>query len=287
MSAQFAAILIMLVSAIAYSLSYVLQHKGTQASIGELAGSDAGVAKLLRNPVWIGGVVLFALSFALHMVALNYGSVAVVQPLIVTELIFIPPLASLISKARVGARDWMAIILLSAALAGFLVIASPTEGNKTAAFGDWIAAIALMLIAAGALMLIGSRQRNVVAKAAIIGSGVGIYNALLAISAKGMFGSLPTAGVWANPLTYLTVIVTVCAIATTAYAFRSGPITASSPAMIAINPVVSTLVAMWLFRVEINDTPLDLLGIVICIAAINVGIFVLSRSPSVHAALES
>lgn len=285
MAAQLPAIAIMLLSAVMYSLSYVLQHKGTQASIGEHAGADAGVGKLLRNPIWIIGVVLFGLSFLLHMAALAFGSVAVVQPLIVTELIFIPPLAALISKARVGARDWVAIIVLAAALGGFLVIAAPTEGKPTASVGDWVVAIAAMLVVAGLLMFLGSRQRNIVAKAAIIGSGVGIYNALLAISAKGMFGLLPTAGLWANPLTYLTVIVTVCAIATTAYAFRSGPITASSPAMISINPIVATIVAMWLFQVEINHTPLDVIGIAVCVAAVNVGIFALSRSRSVHAAL--
>lgn len=282
-----APILIMLTSSAMYSLSYVLQHTGTQASIGERAGSDAGVAKLVRNPTWLLGVVLFGLSFALHLVALAFGSVGMVQPLIIAEIVFIPPIAQLISKVKVGARDWLAILLVSVSLALFLVVARPTEGDPTAPLGDWLAVITVMLASAGLIMWWGSRQRNTSAKASIIGVGAGIFNALLAISAKGMFGSLVTAGFVGNPLTYVTVVVTVGSIGTTAFAFRSGPITASSCAMIAVNPIVSTVAAMWLFHVEIKHTPLDVVGIVISIMAMNLGIIALSRSRFMHFALGS
>lgn len=280
------AIIIMLISAASYSLSYVLQHKGTQASIGEHAGENASVARLIRNPVYVIGVVLFGVSFLLHLAALSFGSVAVVQPLIVTELIFIPPLSALISKARISGRDWLAILGVAAGLAGFLIVAQPTEGDSTAPASKWWAVIVGMTVIGGVIMMIGAMQRNKVVKAAVIGTGVGVLNALLAIVARGMFGAIPADGVWTNPLTWVTVIVTLSSIATTAFAFRSGPITASSPAMIAVNPVISTLVAMWLFHVAINDSPLDIVLIILCIVVINIGIVVLSQSKAVHSALE-
>ena len=49
------AIVVMLASSACYALSYVLQHKGTQASIGE-GVENPGVGRLVRNPTWLIGI---------------------------------------------------------------------------------------------------------------------------------------------------------------------------------------------------------------------------------------
>ncbi|MGV1037144.1 MAG: DMT family transporter [Candidatus Nanopelagicales bacterium] len=276
--AMLLAIIVMLISTSVYSLSYVLQHWGTQAAIGENAGEDAGIKKLLKNPLWLTGSILFYVAGAVHLVALSLGSLAVVQPLIVTELVFIPPISALITKVMIPGRDWLWIFLVSGALAGFLIVAQPTEGNETAPGFKWAVVLIGFTVAIGLFFLIGSRLGES-GRAAMYGTATGLVNALYVIAAKGAFGN-PGALLWV--LIPVAVLSAIGGVVFATIAFRSGPITISSPAMIAINPIAATLVAMWLFEVEINHSLLDALLIVVSIAIVLVGIFKLSRSSAVH-----
>lgn len=288
------AILTMLLSAAMYALSFVLQHKGTQQAIGidtEGASGEqgsAGVKTLIRNPNWLFGVILFVLSFVVHLVALSFGSVTIVQPLIVTELVFIPPFAALISHARVSAKDWVAIIAVCVGLAVFIAVARPTEGDQVPGAAQWVAAIGGTVILMGALMAVGRSQAPAV-RATLFGLAAGLVNALLALLAKGAFASDMTgvSDVLTEPLVWLTALVGLASIAVVALAFRSGPITASTPAMISVNPIVSALAAMWLFGETIVFTPVSALLILVSIVVVIVGVYSLSRSTAVHGALEA
>lgn len=283
MSNTMLAIVVMLASAAMYGLSFVLQHKGTQAALAK-SGGKGGFKHLVSNPIWLIGIILFGTAFLLHLVALKFGSVAVVQPLIVTELIFIPPFSALISHAKISGKDWLAIIAVTVGLAGFLIIAAPTEGINNAPTSAWITVIVLYAVVMGALYGSGSRL-GLVGRAALFGLAAGLANALLAVVAKGAFGA-SAVSFFTNPLVWITVLLCVVTVGTTALAFSKGPITISSPAMIAINPIASTLTAMWLFQVSIRHSPLAIVGIIVCMVIINIGIVILSRSESGHGVAE-
>ena len=278
------AIVVMLVSTAVYSLSYVLQHKGTVASMGADAGEDSGVKRLMKHPVWLAGAVLFYVAGAIHLVALSLGSLAVVQPLLVTELIFIPPIAAVISKIRVSKRDWLWILVVSASLAVFLVVAQPTEGNDTSTTMRWLVTLSAMLILFGVCMLIGRRLGDT-GRAAMYGAATGVINALYVVTAKGAFGGPPAPLLW--ELIALAVFGALGGVAFATFAFRSGPVTVSSAAMIVVNPLIATAAAMYLFDVQINDSPLDLIVIAITVVLVGFGIVKLSSSEAVHGEAES
>ncbi len=276
------AVIIMLISCAMYGLSYVLQHKGTQEAIGE-GVENPGPAALIRNKIWLIGIVLFGLSFIVHLLALAFGSVGIVQPLIVTELIFIPPFAALISHARITKRDWLAIITVSIGLAVFLIASSPTEGSDEPSFLGWTITILVFYALCGLLLLIGSRL-PVSPRAALYGVAAGLINALLALTAKGAFEA--SGSLLASPLTYITIVVALSTIALTAVAFRAGPITTSSPAMIATNPIVSTIAAIIIFGETINTSLVAIALIIVCLAAVAWGVMALVNSEVVHSAFD-
>jgi drug/metabolite transporter (DMT)-like permease len=287
------AIATMLLSAAMYALSFVLQHKGTQQSIG-LESTDAveppdsaGVKALIHNPNWLAGLALFVLSFLVHLAALGFGSVTIVQPLIVTELVFIPPFAALISHARISGRDWLAILTVCVGLAVFIIAAQPTEGDQIPTAAQWIMLVVGCLALMGLLMSMG-RRRSPTARATLFGLAAGLMNALLALTAKGVFGNehAGIGGYLSDPLFWLTVLVAVASIGVVALAFRSGPITASTPAMISINPIVSAVAAMWLFNEAITITPVTVVLILVSISVVVAGVFALSKSTAVHAELD-
>lgn len=286
------AIVVMLISSAMYALSFVLQHKGTQEAMGSAGGSDGAqsgnMAQLIKNPSWLIGVILFGLSFLVHLVALGLGAVAVVQPLIVTELVFIPPLAALITHAHITRKDWLAIIGVCLGLAGFIIIARPSEGNRIPSTTDWIITFVGVAVLMAVLMGIGRSQKDTV-RATLFGLAAGLANALLALVAKGAFSNQHSGGgsLLTDPLVWLTIIVSLSTVYFVALAFRVGPITSSTPAMISINPIASSLAAMWLFGEALTFTPIGSVLIAICVAVVIYGIFYLSGSSSVHATEEA
>lgn len=279
------AVLVMLLSAAMYALSYVLQHKGAQTSLGTAGTGKKGVGELIKNPIWVIGVVLFITSFFLHMVALSFGSVSVVQPLIVTELIFIPPFAALISKAKISGRDWLAIFAVAAALAVFLVVCKPSAGDREPSAVTWAITIVIFYVICFGLMGIGRGQRENL-RAMMFGIGTGFVNALMALTAKGAFEGNGFLDLLTEPMTWVTVVVAASTIWLTAITFKAGPITASSPAMIATNPLVSAAGAMILFGEMINTSVVSIVTLIVAIAVIAWGVKALEGSEAVHAALD-
>lgn len=281
------AVVVMLIASATYALSFVLQHKGTQQVVRLRAQPDTSDVKLYGNKIWLLGVVCFSVSFWLHLAALKFGSVAVVQPLIVTELIFIPPFSALISHAKVSAKDWVAIVAVAAGLAGYLITADPSSGTHTPTTMQWIIVIVGFSVAIAALVLVGSRL-GLVARAAMCGTAAGLVGALMSVAANGAFDA-PSSSITSmltNPLAYVTGISAVATIGLSALAFRSGPITVSSPAMIGVNPIVALLVSMWIFQVEIHHTALDLVIILICVAVVAAGIVYLTQNEQVDESIE-
>ena len=66
------AIVVMLLSALTYAVSFVLQHKGTQAVVAasESAGGSGGMGKLVTNKIWVIGVLLMVVLGSLPPVRL-------------------------------------------------------------------------------------------------------------------------------------------------------------------------------------------------------------------------
>src|SRR5258708_36995152 len=92
-----------LAAAICLALASALQH---QAATGE-QGYRSGIHllwQLAHRPRWAAGLTVGAAGIALHAAALHAGTLAVVQPLLVTGLAFALPLRTLLDRARPSAQ---------------------------------------------------------------------------------------------------------------------------------------------------------------------------------------
>lgn len=88
------AILAALAAALANAASSVLQRQAaTQSQSGR--GSAAFVARLVRHPLYLAGLVTMVVAFGLPALALSQGSLSLVAPLLVSELESVSPLALL------------------------------------------------------------------------------------------------------------------------------------------------------------------------------------------------
>lgn len=113
--------------------------------------------------------------YVMQAVALSLGSVLVVQPLIVTSLLFALPLSAKFSGIRITRSAWSLAIMLAISLAIFLVVGDPTEGDSNAPWSDWAVPLTITVAVAVAATVGGLSKLDGGWRALLLGSAAGIF----------------------------------------------------------------------------------------------------------------
>ena len=125
MNATLVAVVLSLFSAVAYAAAAVAQERLASQSSG------AGIMRMVRRGAWWGSVLLNGGGALLHVVALNYGPLTVVQPLGALTLVAAVPLGARIAGRKVSRAEWRGTSYTLAGLAAILVVASGPAPEKT------------------------------------------------------------------------------------------------------------------------------------------------------------
>ena len=73
-------------SAVAFACSTSLQHQAAQSAPRTVGGSLQLVRHLFRQPRWLVGQLLSLTGLFLHSAALSIGTIATVQPIVISEM---------------------------------------------------------------------------------------------------------------------------------------------------------------------------------------------------------
>ncbi|MGY0020204.1 DMT family transporter [Streptomyces sp. cg35] len=240
MSALALSVLLSLVSAVAYAGGAIVQERVAETT------PDSAYAPL-RRPAWWGAGCLNGLGALLHVVALAYGPLSLVQPLGALTIVLALPMAALLVRRRAGATAWRGAIMATVGLAGLLALTgTASEDSLTGAERLLVG----LITAGGVLVLMMSARaahRHPVVRAV-----------LLAIAAGSAFGmaSVFTKSVavdWSGrPLEQLTTLLAIAALATTGMllsqaSYRGAGLAAPLATATVVNPVVAAAVGLTLF----------------------------------------
>ena len=108
----------------------VLQQRVASARPDDESLSLSLLADLARRPLWLAGIGMAVLSYGFQALALAYGPLALVQPLIVTELIFAIPISVRLHGMRLHRREWAGALAVAGGLALAIVAAHPRGGQS-------------------------------------------------------------------------------------------------------------------------------------------------------------
>jgi drug/metabolite transporter (DMT)-like permease len=210
------------------------------------------VRRLLGQPLWLFGWLTNLLGFLAQAVALHVGSVALVQPLLTTQLLFTLPLVALWTRRRPLARDWLAVVAMCAGVAVFLSVrgAAPTDG--AADRSEVLLALAVGAVAV-LVTLVLAQGREPTVHAAIVGVGAGVCFALTAVLIKLTTSDLLDRGVVATALDwpgYTLALTTIAGLLLGQQAYAAGSLPVAVAAMSVTNPLVSYLVGILAFHVQ-------------------------------------
>jgi hypothetical protein len=82
------AVLLACAAAAVFAAGSSLQHRAA-SGVPRVGASATGLAlRLLRRPSWLFGIALSGVAFVLHVAALRHGSLTLVQPIVVSNIVF-------------------------------------------------------------------------------------------------------------------------------------------------------------------------------------------------------
>lgn len=238
---------------------------------------------LARQRLWVIGIVFAFLSYGFQSLALAFGPLALVQPLIVSELLFALPLSARLYGASLGARDWLGVAATGGGLALALLAAAPRGGDAQPPLSGWLVLLLVVGVIAGGALLVG-RQVSGAPRAslyALAGATVmGSQSALLDNTLEHLQeGFVSTVSSWQ---TYLLIIASIGGLLLIQSAFQAGPLSASLPVIDATQPLVAVAIGVTLFGEAVRTAPLPLTLVLTGVAASISGIVLLDTSPAMH-----
>jgi drug/metabolite transporter (DMT)-like permease len=277
-------IVLALTSALLFALGSVLQQKAGSAAPS--AGAASGLLlRMARRPVWLAGIASDGLGFVAQAAALGIGRLAVVQPLLVTSVVFALPLGVRLGGQRVGRGDVAAAALVVVALIAFLAIAGPSGGREEAPVDDWLIVAVVCAAACTPLVLLG-RRGPAPRRAAFLGSATGVLFALSAALTKAVVdelhsGIVHVVGSWEL---YALAVVGYASMTLNQLALNTGALAATIATSTALDPIASVVLGLTLFQESLHATALQAVATVAALAAALLGMAVLARSQehSIH-----
>ena len=271
-----------LLAALMIGAGFVLQQHAAEREPDSRFLSLRLMTDLLRTPRWLAGILCMIAGQVLAAWSIGHLSLAFVEPLLTTNLVFALVLAVPLAKAslKFGEIFGAAVLCLGVALLSASRSAKPI-GLSVGSVSHWPAAAAIAAIAFIAVRAGWKRRSRTRAMLTGIGAGLvfGIQDALtrqtLQIQqSNGISGVLTT---WAP---YALVGAGAMGIWLMQNAFSAGPLQVSLPAISAGEPLVGILLGVLVFGDRIQITPGELAIQAGGIAALVVGVILVGRAPA-------
>ncbi len=102
------------------------------------------MAAVLRRPIWFAGLGLTTGGFLLQALALSFGNLSTVQPIMVTEILFLVLILGTWFHHQLRWIDWVAAFGTALGLGVFLWLSYSKAGHSYPTEFDWF----LLLVAA-------------------------------------------------------------------------------------------------------------------------------------------
>ena len=268
-----------LAAALSSAVNLMTQHS---ASVGAPKREKGWrlVAYLFRQPPWLLGWIAAGGAFAFQAVALHRGQMSVVQPILVTELVFVLVLRRVWIRQNVARAAWAAAVVVCAALAAFLVASEPTGGHSSPETAQWATALPVFGGAIALLAALG-RRGSPTRRTALLAVAAGLAWALTATFVKTAAETLATHGI-SGMLARWPVYALVAAVITGTLlgqsALHVGPLSVSQPLLAIVNPLASIALSVWLFDERFTDSPVRIAIVALAMTVLAVAVFALSRT---------
>ncbi|WP_443058328.1 DMT family transporter [Streptomyces sp. NBC_00442] len=240
MSALVLAVLLSLVAAVAYAAAAIVQERVA-------ASAPSSAYAPVRRPAWWGSVGLNGLGATLHVAALAFGPLTLVQPMGALTIVFALPMSAVFVRRRAGAAAWRGAVMATVGLAGLLVLTRGADSDVLAPQSR------LILVAAGygavaALFLASRAPRRAATRSVLLATAAGAAFGLASVFTKSVAedwnAGLPLREV---PILFAIAGFACAGLLLSQASYRGAGLAAPLATVTVVNPVVAAAIGLTLF----------------------------------------
>jgi uncharacterized membrane protein len=260
-----------LAAALLFAVSATLQQAAARAAAVRIADAAASgtvvtrrpwlpvlgmLGRLARDRLWLTGWLLTVTGFLAHSFALHLGSIAVVQAILVVQLMFAVGTGALLRRERPRLRDWWGTALVCAGvilvvmLQGEAAQVVPPRAHVARAIAVTVLGIVIIVIAAR-----GIARPHLRSALVAIGAGLAFCTtAILIVTVTSDLSRFGLQGLlsWPLPALVLSAIVGSLLVQDS---FAAGSLPMALTAMTVTDPIASGIAGLLLFDAAVPSPP--------------------------------
>jgi drug/metabolite transporter (DMT)-like permease len=277
-------ILLALACAVATQLGFLYKHRGANAAPEVDIRHPLKTVKSLFASKWFAigmGVALGA--WLLHVAALAFAPLSVVQAVLSTGVVILAALADRIFGFKVGRRQWIGVAMTAVGLVLLVVTLPASTGAHSSYSLTGMLAFEGGMLAIGALLIYGPRAGAPEHHHGImLGAAAGVLFGVSDVAIKALTGLDGPLAILTSPWLGFTILASVIAFYASARSLQDGeavPVIAATSTAANVSCILGGIVVFG------DPMPSDLLGIVVQIFAFTmVVVAALVTPPPVRAA---
>jgi drug/metabolite transporter (DMT)-like permease len=273
-----------LLAAVCMAIGIVIRQRATVDVPEDKGVSTMMVRALVRKRLWWIGTAVAVAGYVFQAAALAEGSLILVQPLLVSSLLFALPLSARLAHRRVSRPEWAWAMVLTVALALFVVMAHPKPGLYRGQHLAWTVAIVVIAPIIIGCTVFGARSVGR-KRAVLIAIAVGVLFGVIAVLTKLVMYELDEAGALKMlrlaPV-YWLVILGICATVLQQSAFHAGALQASVPTMLVLEPVVAVLLGALVLNEHLSVSGYEPVALPITVVAMAAATIALARDEGAY-----
>jgi drug/metabolite transporter (DMT)-like permease len=237
-----------LTAAFLFAVAATLQQKGALNLEGVSLAHPMSLVRLVGQRMWLYGTAALLVGYAFQAAALDRGRLAIIQPLLVTTIVFALPLGWWLTNQKVGRREVIGAAVILLGLGAFTIFGDPAGGNDNAPNDEW--AIAIVVLGAICLgLLLYGRNGTPTKVAAVYGAVAGILFGLSAALTKPTVEFLHqgVGEMLSHWQCYALAVAGVVGFVLQQVSLGTGRLAPSVATVSVANPVVSVLLGIAIF----------------------------------------
>ncbi|MDO4909557.1 MAG: DMT family transporter [Corynebacterium sp.] len=268
------AVLFAFASALTIAWGTVVRHR-----IAENLGAGKSMRAVIRRPLWWAGTSTALIAYGLQAIALGFGSLLAVQPVLVLKLMLSLPMSARFAKRRISKAQLFWASLLTVSVGIMVIFGRPLPGQSHPSLYRWIPAIVVGLALLSGLVYLANHQLRS-EKAVLLGivtGGTFGYVSLFSKATVDLFVRHGWQGLVLNWEPYVLVATAIIGTILQQYAFNAGSLKDSLPAMTVGEPIFAFVLGYLILGEKFTANGIEWLFMGIALVVMIISTFALSR----------
>jgi drug/metabolite transporter (DMT)-like permease len=248
-STAFAAVVAALLAALCYAIGAALEQKEASAAATQRVVHPGLLWQVLQRPVWLAGFAVMAVGEVLHVLALAWAPLAVVQPIGVTTVLFALPIGALVARRRPRLPELAAAAVTVAGLAALLT-GMKVSTAEPALSGHDLAVLAPVAVGGLALLTLVALRASGALRTLLLGCGSGAAFGVTAALVRLLTHRVEVHGA-SGLVGWVTPVIAVTAVAGLLLeqgAYKSGHLGVAVAGYTVTDPLVAVVLGAWVLH---------------------------------------